>query len=59
MLFSALAYALHVPLLIAWVPLEHAVRAALWTSTTQLGRGPVLVLDEARGLTVPLFSTLR
>jgi len=59
MLFQALAYALRVPLLPALVPLEHAVREALWTSATQQGRRPVLVLDEAHWLTMPLFNTLR
>lgn len=59
MLFQTLAYALHVPLSAALVPLEHAVRDALWTSATQQGRRPVLVFDEAHWLTVPLFNTLR
>jgi type II secretory pathway predicted ATPase ExeA len=58
-LFQALADALHVPLLTAWVPLEQAVRATLWTRATQPGRRPVVVWDEAHWLTVPLFNTLR
>ncbi len=41
------------------LPLEQAIRDALWTSATQQGRRPVLVLDEAHGLTVPLLNTLR
>jgi len=57
--YQALALALHVPLPARLLPLEQAIRDALWTSATQQGRRPVLVLDEAHWLTVPLFNTLR
>jgi type II secretory pathway predicted ATPase ExeA len=57
--FQALALALHVPHAAPSLPLEQAIRDVLWTSATQQGRRPVLVLDEAHWLTVPLFNTLR
>lgn len=57
--YQALALALHVPLPARILPLEQAIRDALWNSATQQGRRPVLVLDEAHWLTVPLFNTLR
>jgi type II secretory pathway predicted ATPase ExeA len=56
---QALALALPGPLPARILPLEQAIRDALWTSATQQGRRPVLVLDEAHGLTVPLLNTLR
>ncbi len=47
------------PLPTRLLPLEQAIRDALGASATQQGRRPVLVLDEAHWLTVPLFNTLR
>lgn len=58
-LYRQLAYELHLPVPFRPLETERGVREALWAESTQQGRLPVLVLDEAHWLTPAVLQGLR
>lgn len=58
-LYRQLAYELHIPIPFRPLETERVVRQALWTQSTQQGRLPIVIIDEAHWLAPAVLQSMR